>query len=125
MVTTEIEQLSGECNAWRETLRSLRDELSNLKNQLPSVAAEETSKDTLLEIDHLDNQLHIQLINVHDLKHAIKSHERKIHFETSQPQASISDGTLAEHENLHDEFVTLCNTLEELRMEFDRFMAHS
>jgi hypothetical protein len=125
MVTTEIEQLSGECNAWRETLRSLRDEFTNLKSQLPAVASQETSKDILLEIDHLDNQLHIQLINIHDLKHAIKTHHRKINFETNQPGSSVTEETLAEHEKLHDEFESLSATLEELRSEFERFMAHT
>ncbi len=125
MVTTEIEQLSGECNAWRETLRSLRDEFGQLKSHLPAAASHETSKDSLLEIDHLDNQLHIQLINIHDLKHSIKVHQQKIKHELSSDTASISDATLAEHENLHDDFETLTFTLNELRTEYDRFMAHA
>src|SRR5688500_8067989 len=124
MVTTEIAQLSSECNAWRDTLRSFRDEFSHLKNRLQEVAARQTHKEVLLEIEHLDNQFHIQLINIHDLKHSIKTHERRVNFERSVNNGQVSDETLAEHENLYDDYQALEQTLQELRDEFEGFVSH-
>ncbi|WP_315824229.1 hypothetical protein [Paraflavitalea speifideaquila] len=120
MVTTDVAQLSRECNAWRETLRSWRDEFGQLKQRLIDVAARQTTKEDLLEVDHLDNQLHIQLINIHDLKHAIKSHTRKIDAETAKGQ--INDDTTASHENLLDEYQHLEHTLTEVKQEFKDFV---
>ena len=78
MVTTEVAQLSKECNAWRETLRSFKDEFGRFKNRLQDLAGRQTQRDVLLEVEHLDNQFHIQLINIHDLKQSIKIHQRQI-----------------------------------------------
>ncbi len=123
MVITDVAQLSRECNAWRETLRSWRDEFGQLKQRLIDVAARQTSKEDLVEVDHLDNQLHIQLINIHDLKHAIKSHTRKIEAETARGQ--INEDTAANHENLFDEYQHLEHTIQEVKQEFRDFVSRS
>ena len=121
MVTTDIAQLSRECNAWRETLRSYRDELGQFKNRLQVMAGRQTDRDVLLEVEHLDNQFHIQLINIHDLKHAIKNHNRFISSEMAGIEGYLSDNTLAYHENLYDDYQRLESTLQDLRREFDHF----
>ena len=119
MVTTEIAQLLGECNTWKEVLRSQREDLQQLKAQLTGSAAKENSKDILLEIEHLDNQFHIQLINIHDLKHNIKNHERKL--ESENASGSVSNELLAVHENLLDEYTDLNNTIDDLKSEYEHF----
>ena len=121
MVTTEIGQLSSECNAWISELRSLRQEITSLKKQLVSMASNQHNKDILLEVEHLDNQFHIQLINIHDVKHSIKVHERKIDHEKSLHQGHVTENTLQEHENLFDDYEALKNTVIELKEEFREF----
>ncbi|MBL0134355.1 MAG: hypothetical protein IPP79_10275 [Chitinophagaceae bacterium] len=121
MVTTEVAQLSQECNAWRETLRSLRDEFHQMKQQLQEKAKGHTHKEDLLQVEHLDNQLHIQLINIHDLKQAIKQHDKKVLLEVAQTESSISESTLLDHERLFDAYTSLDNTLQDIRHEYDLF----
>ncbi len=121
MVTTEVAQLSQECNAWRETLRSYRDEFSQCKHHLQNIAGRQSLKEDLLQLEHLDNQLHIQLINIHDLKQAIKVHEKKIQTELQQNNGRLSDESLADHENLYDEYQSLEHTLKDIREEFNLF----
>jgi hypothetical protein len=125
MVTTEVAQLSKECNAWRETLRSYRDEFGKLKQQLLKIAAHQSLKEDLLQIEHLDNQLHIQLINIHDLKQAIKNHDRKIQLELQSKNGTVSDESLADHENLHEEYQSLEHTLQDIKEEFNLFAART
>jgi hypothetical protein len=122
MVTTEVSQLSRECNAWREVLRSHRHQFSQLKHSLQDIAGRQTQSDVLREIEHLDNQFHIQLINIHDLKQCIKAHDRKMSMEMTEKSGQISDDTLAEHENLFDDYQRLEHTLHEIRQEFDYFV---
>jgi hypothetical protein len=121
MVTTEVAQLSQECNAWRETLRSLRDEFHQMKQQLQEKAKGHTHKEDLLQVEHLDNQLHIQLINIHDLKQAIKQHDKKVLLEVAQSESGISESTLLDHERLFDAYTSLDNTLQDIRHEYDLF----
>jgi hypothetical protein len=122
MVTTDVAQLAGECNAWRDTLRSRRNEFTHLKVRLQEVAGRQTHRDVLLEVEHLYNQFHIQLINIHDLKQQIKAHQRKVNMEKTSPEGQVTDETLAEHENLYDSFQHLEHTLQDLSEEFDQFV---
>ena len=122
MVTVDISQLSGECNTWRDSLRSRRDDLNQLKKQLQQTAAQNLTRDQLHDVEHYHNQFHIQLINVHDLKQSIKSHDRRVQFETSANSGQIAEDTIAEHERLFEEFQSLDSTIKNLREEFGEFI---
>ncbi|HEX7847947.1 MAG TPA: hypothetical protein VF476_19245 [Chitinophagaceae bacterium] len=122
MVQVEIAQLTGECNAWREKLRQYREEFSQDKVKLQQATNQSLSKDQLQDVEHLHNQFHIQLINIHDLKQAIKVHDRKMNFEMTTNSNQLNEETLAEHEGLHNEYQSLEQTLLELRDEFDQFL---
>jgi chromosome segregation ATPase len=121
MVQVEISQLSGECTAWREKLRQFKEEFQQDETQLRQVAGQSLSKEQLQDVEHLHNQFHIQLINIHDLKQAIKAHERKMNFER-ETNGSVSEESLGQHEQLLEEFNALESTLGELRNEFSRFL---
>ena len=125
MVHVETSQLSGECNTWRERLRQYRDELSKDKRKLQDAASQPLSKDQLQDVEHLHNQFHIQLINIHDLKHAIKTHDQKMNYEKNVNNGMLHAETLATHENLLDQYQTLDLTLQELRAEFDGFLTRA
>lgn len=125
VTTTELSQLLQECTGWRESLRSFREKFTLLKSQLPLQARNHTDKEDLLQVDHFDNQFHIQLINIHDLKQAVKHHERKLQVERFASGGQLSDATLSDHESLHDAYGTLQATLQELDEEFQAFCRRS
>lgn len=120
VTTTEVGQLAGECNLWLDTLRSFRNRFNNHKTTLRQLSLNQTQRDVLLEIEHLDNQFHIQLINIHDLKQAIKRHMQNIHYERASI-GYVSDDILARHEYLYDEYQRLETTLHIISREFERF----
>ena len=121
MVQADIAQLSGECTGWKESLRNFREEFNQCKERLQQLANHSLSKDDLTQVEHYHNQFHIQLINIHDLKQAIKQHVRKVDYEVLSNDGQVSEETLAGHENLLSEYQQLESTLEELRNEFDDF----
>ena len=125
MVQVDISQLSVECSAWREKLRNYREEFNNNEARLRQVAGRPLSKEQLHDVEHLHNQFHIQLINIHDLKHAVKVHERKINYEMSLNGGKLNAETLAHHENLLDQYQSLDSTLLELREEFEQFLSRT
>ena len=122
MVTVDISQLSGECNTWRDSLRSCREDLNNFKKLLQQTAGQKLSKDQLHDVEHYHNQFHIQLINVHDLKQSIKAHDRRVQFETTANSGQLTEDTIAEHERLFEEFQSLDGTIKNLREEFGDFV---
>ena len=122
MVQVDISQLCGECNTWREGLRQLRDEFSQDKVQLQQAASPSLSKEQLQDVEHLHNQFHIQLINIRDLKQAVKAHERTLTFEMSSADGQLKEETVADHENLFDQYQSLDHRLQDLRDEFRKFL---
>lgn len=118
MVQTDLSQLQAECTDWRQILRNYREEFQEAKKSLQSFCRQTLTKDQLQEVEHFDNQFHIQLINIHDLKQEIKGHVRQMEAEGAD---HMQDELYARHEHLLDEFLTLENTLQELRNEFRIF----
>ena len=122
MVQVEISQLAAECNSWRETLRGYREEFANDRIRLQDSLRHSLSKDLLQNVEHLQNQFHIQLINIHDLKQAVKNHQRTMEMELSVNKGQLREETLAMHENLYDRFGQQEAMLLELRGEFNCFL---
>ena len=122
MVQVDISQLSKECNSWREQLRQFREEFTNDETRLTKTASISLSKDQLHVVEHLHNQFHIQLINIHDLKQAIKAHDRKMNFERVAFNGLVNEDSFAKHESLLEDFKELQQTLDQLRNEFNLFL---
>src|SRR5690349_20098318 len=122
MVDTEISQFTRECNDWKETLRSHRDELHKMQTTLQKAVNHPLSKEEQTELEHLQNQLHIQLINIHDLKQAVKLHDRKLHSDVSGNNIRSSDNISTYHENLYDNYQSLESILTELRNDLNHFV---
>ena len=122
MVQVDISQLSKECNSWREQLRQFREEFTNDETRLTKTASISLSKEQLHDVEHLHNQFHIQLINIHDLKQAIKAHDRKMNFERVAFNGLVNEDSLSKHESLLEDFKELQQTLDQLRNEFNLFL---
>jgi hypothetical protein len=122
MIYTELSQLNRECNTWRNELRNHRDTLNDYQQQLRNVCQPGITSDILVEVGHFENQFHIQLINIHDLRQSIKRHDRKIADERNASGGLMSDDTLNEHEQLFDDYQRLENTLHEIKQQFNLFV---
>ena len=124
MVQTEISQLAAEGAEWRQALRNYRDELQQNRKELEKVCQWCLSKEQFRDVEHFNNQFHIQLINIHDLKQSIKNHERSIQFEQAHKE-NISEETITRHEDLFEQYTSLENTLQDLRNEFKQFVSNT
>lgn len=122
MVQVDISQLSAECNKWREELRLLREEFTHDETRLTQVASKTLSREELQQVEHLHNQFHIQLINIHDLKQSIKVHDRKMNFEKAVFNGNVNEDSLLRHESLLQEYTELKQMLVEVREEFQQFL---
>ncbi len=122
MVQVDISQLTRECSSWREKLRNFREEFTNDETKLRQVAGQPLSKEQLQLVEHLHNQFHIQLINIHDLKQSVKVHDRKMNFEMAAFNGTANEDTLNRHETLNEEYQALEQTLNSLRTEFNEFL---
>ncbi|MES2774832.1 MAG: hypothetical protein V4722_11645 [Bacteroidota bacterium] len=116
IAATEPQELLSECSEWRNNLRHYREQINGLKNQLYQWAAGKTDHDLLKEVEHFHNQFHIQLINIHDVKHAIKEH---IHQVEHHPNF----GHKIPHHHLRDQYRSLTASLDKLQNDFQNFIS--
>jgi hypothetical protein len=107
--------LIDECKAWYNQLASYRTKINNLKNELYYFAPGKTDQETLIGIEHFHNQFHIQLINIHDLKHEIKQH---VHDAELHPNF----GHRIPHHHVKDKVNMLIADLDKLEQEFHDFV---
>ncbi len=119
MVQADMPQLTQECNVWRDQLHAFRDEFKLMQQELQKSVNHSLSKKQQESLEHYQNQLHIQLINIHDLKQAVKSYDAQL----QKQQSSIVDEQLQQHTNLQNDYLHLSNDLTALRQELHVFVA--
>ncbi|HQX41994.1 MAG TPA: hypothetical protein PK779_10570, partial [Niabella sp.] len=119
LMVTEAQHnaLISECKQWYDVLVSYRTRINNLKNELYLFAPGKTEDNVLRDIEHFHNQFHIQLINVHDLKHQIKHHiteaDRHPNFGHRIPHHFVKekfDNLLLDLDKLEDDFHSFVNS---------------
>lgn len=108
--------LLAECDQWRQHLRQLREDLIALRNELYTAAAGKTDHDYLKEVEHYHNQFHIQLINIHDLKHAIKHH-------IAEAEHHPNFGHKIPHHNIELQVKSLTDDIDQLKSDFRNFLS--
>ncbi len=112
---TQHLQLIEECNQWYEVLANYKEKLNNLKNELYRFAPGKEDKQDLVGIEHFHNQFHIQLINVHDLKHSIRRYVNETDQHPNFPHR-------IPHHFLKEKVDSLIADLEKLEVEFHAFI---
>ncbi len=112
---TQHKALIDECHQWYEILATNRSKINQLKNELYYFAPGKDDHDVLLGIEHFHNQFHIQLINIHDLKHSIK----KYIYETEQHPLFPHK---IPHHHLKEKLDALIADLEKLENDFHLFI---
>ncbi len=118
LTETQQQPLLTEANVWIEKLVPYVHNINDLKNKFYKWAAGKSNHDVLVQIEHYHNQFHIQLINLHDLKHAIRLHMKEVNFNTNTDHS-------ANHAQLDEQFNFLVKDLDQLIADFNKFIAEN
>lgn len=114
-IDPQIKSITEECNTWLAQLSPYREKINSLKNELYQFAPGKTNHETRLGIEHFHNQFHIQLINIHDLKHELR------HY--IQEAERINDLViLASNKPMKEKMDALINDLNQLEIDFHNFI---
>ena len=116
MLVETQQQLLNEQIEWISHLRTYIDNINEMKNKLYKWVAYKSDRDVLIQIERYHNQFHIQLINLHDLKHSIRLYmnECKLH-----PNADHT----AQRQELEEQYDFLTKDLDQLKNNFTAFIA--
>ena len=117
LTETQPQQLLDEARNWIDHLVPYVQNINELKNTFYKWAAGKSDHDVLVQIEHYHNQFHIQLINLHDLKHAIRFHMKEVDL---MPDAEHT----AKHQQLEEQYDFLINDLDQLKADFTAFISN-
>ncbi|GAB2813499.1 hypothetical protein [Ferruginibacter profundus] len=116
MITaTQQQPLISECKTWYETLAQYSKAIKQMKSELYFFAPGKTNHETLLGVEHFHNQFHIQLINIHDMKHELKHH-------INETERYPNIGHRVPHHQIKDKLALLIADLDKLEQEFHQFV---
>lgn len=110
--------LIDECKNWYQVLASYRDKINQYKSELYFFAPGKTDKNIAAGIEHFHNQFHIQLINVHDLKHEIRHH-------VVEAERHPNFGHRIPHHYIKEKLDKLMADLDDLEKDFHSFIKQS
>ena len=117
MVTVEQNKaIVDECSNWYAELASKSEIINKLKRELYFFAPGKTDKDIQMGIEHFHNQFHIQLINIHDLKHEIRYH-------VNEAEKYPNIGHRIPHHYIKDKLDLLITDLDQLETDFHKFIS--
>jgi hypothetical protein len=116
LTETQQHPLLDEAKKWIDNLVTYVSSINELKNKFYKWAAGKSDHDVLVQIEHYHNQFHIQLINLHDLKHAIRHYMQEIKL------APDGDHT-TQHNQLEEQYNFLVKDLDRLKADFKAFIA--
>ena len=116
MITaSQNKSIIDDCRHWQEQLALYREKINKLKTALYLFAPGKTDNTVLTEIEHFHNQFHIQLINIHDLKHEIRNH---LHEAEKYPNI----GHRIPHHYIKEKVDLQLAALDKLEQEFQHFI---
>ncbi len=124
MVLEEISHLIEDCNSKREELSKFREAINDSQKTLLGVASKRLNKDDLEDLEHYQNQFHIQLINIHDMRHELKVCQHRLKVE-GHLENGTSEETMEQFNQLSREYESLESALTQLRLDFDDFISRT
>jgi hypothetical protein len=113
-------------NLHNEALRGLqfyKEEMNILQNRLEEITNDNTHTEVMRNVEHFQNQLIIQQNNMDELRHTINEHLSLITQQLEKTSYFVSENADEAQTKLYDQYLSLEQSINELRHEFNRFAA--
>jgi len=123
MPYTDINNLELKSNDWLATVGFYREDLEILEERLAEVAAKNTHKEVLKEVEHFQNQFDIQKANMADYTSRIKHYVHLCAEDVKAHAGKVNLSLKKEQELLGQELVSFEKIVKSLRADFNRFLA--
>ncbi len=122
MTKEKVTDLSSQHNSWLSALDFYKQELNIIKTRLTELAGKNTGKEMSAQVEHFENQVKVQGLNVDELRHNINETLAKTAAQAKENSAGYVDAALIQEDAKHGEmFATTEKVINELRQEFNRF----
>jgi hypothetical protein len=108
---------------WLKSVDFYDNDLDTLEARLTEIVRKNNGRDTLANVEHFQNQFIVQRNNIDELRHYIQEHSGKVASDVQAHAGKMELGLLREHEDLKIQFESFEKVMNELRHEFNLFLA--
>ena len=123
METIKIEVLHAEHREWLNKIDFYQDDLKIMRHRLEEVAARNTDKSLLAQVEHFQNQFVIQRNELDEMKHAIHQSESSIAENIAQNGTAVNRRSMPDDQAMRDRMAQFEKLFLQLRVELMSFLA--
>ena len=122
MKTEKIYTQHEENKQWMNSLMFYSDDIKIMKGRLAEVAAKNTSKDVLAQVEHFQNQFVIQSNNIDILNHEINLSNDAINKDINNNAVAVDHRKIQDHTTVRESMESFERNIKGLRAEFNEFI---
>lgn len=123
MKTEKIYTQHEENKEWMNSLKFYTDEIKIMQGRLAEVAAKNTSKEVMAQVEHFQNKFIIERETIDTLKHEINLSNDTINKEVRKNDTAVDHRSIADHSAIRQNMESFEKTISALRSEFKEFVA--
>ncbi|MFM7176048.1 MAG: hypothetical protein ACKO0X_01345 [Bacteroidota bacterium] len=123
MDTVKIEVLHAEHREWLNKIDFYYDDLKIMRHRLEEVAARNTNKSLMAQVEHYQNQFVIQRNELDEMKHAINQSETTIAENVAQNGTAVNRRSVADDQSMRERMSQFDKLFLQLRVELMSFLA--
>ncbi|MFM7766493.1 MAG: hypothetical protein ACKO9S_01400 [Bacteroidota bacterium] len=123
MDTVKIEVLHVEHREWLNKIDFYYDDLKIMRHRLEEVAARNTNKSLMAQVEHYQNQFVIQRNELDEMKHAINQSETTIAENVAQNGTAVNRRSVADDQAMRERMSQFEKLFLQLRVELMSFLA--
>ncbi|XZF15713.1 hypothetical protein ACTHGU_06220 [Chitinophagaceae bacterium MMS25-I14] len=121
MNKTNIRHWQSTHNDWLRALDFYNDEINILKGRLNEIAAKNTGKNVMAQVEHFENQFTLHRENIDELQHNISADVAKVRKDIESNNGFAGTNLLDSLEQKEEKYITEEKLFMELKQSFKRF----
>lgn len=123
METQKIYQQHEENKKWMNDMLFFQDEIKVMERRLSEIAAKNTSKDVLSNLEHFQNQLIVQKNTIDTLKHELNIGNDAITAEIKKNGTAVDHRNVPDHTALRSQVTSFEKVYGDNKAEINRFFS--
>ncbi|MEP7372766.1 MAG: hypothetical protein ABI675_05205 [Chitinophagaceae bacterium] len=123
MSYTTVTQIGTDHLEWLKKIDFYEEEFDILQKRLEEIVSKNNGREAMAGVEHFQNQFAIQRNNIDELRHSVNEHAGKVSADAKKHAGKMETGFVGEHKELKDRVRIFEKIVNDLRQEFNVFLA--
>ena len=120
---TTVSHCGNDHQEWLKSVDFYDQDLDTLEKRLMEIVTKNNTRDVMAGVEHFQNQFIVQRNNIDELRHSINEHAGKVASGAQAHAGHMEKALVGEHDGLGDQVRNFEKIFNELRHEYNLFLA--